>query len=105
MFWVQKIAIWSHCPGEQKTTAELCAPTTTHAFSDQAPFIFSNSSTDLEQQLVMGILTHGTLQKLDLTTQILELLNEQYLMDVIACQSIWRCDENHLKLSLCGMFS
>jgi len=52
----------------------------------------------------MGILAHGTLQKLDLTAQILELFNEQHLVDIIACQSIWRSDENHLKLSFWDMF-
>jgi len=37
----------------------------------------------------MGILIHGTLQKLNMATQILELLNEQHRMNVIACQSVW----------------
>jgi hypothetical protein len=71
---------------------------TSHPFSDQIPFVFSHHPTDLQEQLVMRVLAHGAIHKCHLTAAFFELLNEQQLVDILACQAIGSCDDHQIKV-------
>lgn len=49
---------------------------------------YSARAADLQQQLVVRILAHRPVQKLDLAALLLELFEQHHLMDVIARQTV-----------------
>jgi len=59
-----------------------------HAFGDQAAFIFGYRSTDLDQQLIMRMVTRRLIEKLDLASTSLKFFHEEHLVDVVAGQAI-----------------
>ena len=61
--------------GNRTPRSELGQPASTHALGDQSAFIFGDSTTDLQQQLIMWVLTHRSIQELDLAAVALELLD------------------------------
>jgi hypothetical protein len=61
--------------------------------------VLGDSAADLQQQLVVGILTHGSLQELHDTPMWLEFLNQEDLVDVFAREPIWRSHHDPVKVS------
>jgi hypothetical protein len=66
----------------------LLSPSPSHPLSNQASFIFGHRSTDLEQELIVRILAHGPVDKLDLAPSLFKFLHQEHLMDVVASQAI-----------------
>jgi len=54
-----------------------------HPVGNEGPFICSHSTADLEQQLIMGVVTHWTLQKLHLAAVLGQFFEEYHLMDIV----------------------
>jgi hypothetical protein len=75
----------------------LLQPSSPHAFGDQTPFILGDRSANLEQELIVWILTHGSLHELDLATSSLQFFDEQHLMHILASESIWGGDDEPIK--------
>jgi hypothetical protein len=73
----------------------LAAPA--HPLGNQNPLIFRYCPTDLQQQLIVWILTHGSIQKLDLATGPFELFHEQHLMNESPRQPVRAGNQNSLK--------
>jgi len=55
----------------------------THPVGNEGPFIFSHRAADVEQQLIMGVVTHGTLHKLHLAAVLGQFFEEDHLMDIV----------------------
>ena len=65
-FRIQDVAIGSHCPWQQGTITILGSATPSHPIGDQIAFVLGHCTANLQQQLVMRIVTHRTFQELDL---------------------------------------
>ncbi len=82
--WINAVAIGRTGPRQQVSCEILLSPSSTHAFGDQGPFIFGHGTTDLQQQLVMRILAHRVIDKLNAAPALFQLFEQQHLMDIIA---------------------
>jgi hypothetical protein len=60
----------------------------THTIADQAPFLFCNGTTDLKQQLVMGVLAHRPVQKLHWAAALFHFFQQEHLVHEITRQSV-----------------
>jgi hypothetical protein len=81
-------------------------PPTPHPVSDQVALIFGHRSTDLQQELIMGIIIlHGAFQKVNVTTQVFQFFDQQNLMNIFTSQSIWCGYQNQFELSHAGSIS
>lgn len=67
---------------------------------DQVALVFSHCSADLQHELVVGILAHRSLEKLDLAATFFQFLDQEHLIDILACQSVWSRDQNPIKVRL-----
>ncbi len=64
---------------------------------DQVALVFGHRSADLQHELVVGILAHRPLEKLDLAATFFQFLNQEHLIDILAGKS---CHLTCLKTSL-----
>jgi hypothetical protein len=69
-------------------TAQLRLTATPHPVRDQGALILGHRSPDLEEELIVWVLTHGPVQKLDLTAPLGEFVHEEHLMHIVAGQAI-----------------
>jgi hypothetical protein len=76
--------------GQQQARFQFALPPATHPLGDQRAFIFSHGSPDLQQQLIMRVLAHGTVQKLHSAAMLFQFFQHQHLMNIIARQPV-RC--------------
>ncbi len=76
MLGIDPIAIRRGGPGQQEYHSKLLLTTASHAFSDQAAFVFGYRATDLDQQLVMRIVARRLIEKLDLASTFFKLFHE-----------------------------
>jgi hypothetical protein len=82
------IAVGGHAPGQPLAAAQLRLPATSHPVGDQGAFILGHRPPDLEQELIVGVLTHGPVQELARTASLGEFLDEEPLMHIVAGQAI-----------------
>jgi hypothetical protein len=85
---IQDIAVGGHTPGQQLPTAQFGLPATPHPVGEQGAFILGHCSPDLEEKLLVRVLTHRSLQKLDLTAPLGEFLDEEHWLHLVAGQAI-----------------
>ena len=55
---------------------------------DEGAFILGHRAPDLEQELIVRILTHGPLQELDRTAPLGAFVDEEHVMDIITSQPV-----------------
>jgi hypothetical protein len=79
------------------SVAEFGLPPTPHAIGDEVALILSDRTTDLEQKLIVWIITHWPLKELNMTPALGKLIDEQHLMDIVAGQPIRSGNEHALK--------
>lgn len=96
-FYVQDIAIGRAGPGQQLPAAQPGLAAAPHALSDQVAFILRHGTPDLEQELVMRVITHRAIQKLDLAAALGEFVDQQHLMDIVARQAIGSGNQHALE--------
>src|SRR3989440_13071305 len=82
--WIHPITIGWSGPWQQPPCLILLSSSPPHALGDQTPFVLSHSSANLEQKLIVWILAHRPIHELHLASTLLQLLNEEYLMDIVA---------------------
>ncbi len=89
-------------PGQQLSRTHFREAPTAHPLAEQRTLkcrdSFGDSSPDLQQQLVVGILAHGALQELDCTAVLLKFLNEEHLVHIFAGQPIRGGHHNPVEL-------
>ena len=106
LFRIQDIPIRSACPWQQRASSKFGLTPPSHSISNQVTLVFGHCSTDLQQQLVMGIvLLHRTFQKLDVTSQFFQFFDQQNLMNILTRQSIWCSYQNQFEGSHAGGIS
>ena len=59
---IQASAVRSSGPGQQATGAELHLPSSTHALSDQGALILRHRTPDLQQEVILRVLPHGSVR-------------------------------------------
>jgi hypothetical protein len=100
---VQPVAEWRRGPGQQRACPQLGLPPAAHPLGDQRALILGDRPTDLQQQLIVGIVTHRPIQKLHLAAVPAQLVDEQHLMDVVAGQPVGCGDQHQVELGQCSM--
>ena len=103
MFRIEQVPIRSTAPGKELPAPQLCKPSSSHPVGNQLPFILGDSTSHLEQELVMRVVTHGTVNKDDLTATLMQFLDQEDLMDVLAGKSVGCRQENDFEGSEEGM--
>ena len=68
-----------------------------HPVRNEGAFIFGHGPADLQQQLIMRVVTHRPIQKLHLTPVLGEFFEEHHLMDIVTCQAIRGGEEDPLE--------
>jgi hypothetical protein len=71
-----------------------------HAVGNQVAFVFGNSPSNLQQQLIVRILAHRSLDKLDLAPAFFQFLNQEHLVDILTSQPIWSRHQHAIKVRL-----
>ncbi len=99
---IDPIAIGHVRPRQQGTRLQLALPATAHPLGDQRPFVFGDGPANLQQQLVMRIMAHGSIQKFNRTAGLLEFFQQHHLVHVIARQTVRRRDQNAVQLAGLG---
>ena len=93
---VDAVAIGHTGPGQQRATTQLGQPPPPHPLGNEGALVFGHRPTDLQQQLVVGVGRHGTVEELDHTAKALQFFQQQDLVDILARQAIRRGDEDAL---------
>ncbi|CAG0935582.1 hypothetical protein TFLX_04424 [Thermoflexales bacterium] len=90
MFRINPVAKRHMRPGQPLTGAKFALAAQAHPFGNQGALIFGDGPANLQQQLIMGILTHGPIQKFHEATGRLKFVQQQHLMHIVARQPIRR---------------
>jgi len=85
---MRPIAIGWSGPGKQETSTQFHLTPPAHAFGNQRPFIFCHGTANLQQEVIMRVLTDGLIEKVDLAARALELFQEHHLMHIVAGKAI-----------------
>jgi hypothetical protein len=102
---VGSIAIRWRPPGEQRASTVLLQAASPHAVSNQVALVFGHRSADLQEQLIVWILAHRSLDKLDLAAALFQLLNQEHLVDILASEAIWSSHQDAIKVRLGRVFT
>jgi putative transposase len=87
MLRIELVAEGRAGPGEQLARPQVGKATTTHPVTDQRALILGHGSTNLQQQLVVRVLRHGPLHKLDGTAMRVQF---EFVERLKACYCITR---------------
>jgi hypothetical protein len=80
---VLHVAVQGYAPGEQWPSAYFGWAATAHSVSDESASILGHRALDLEQELIMWVLTHRPRQKLDRTASLDKFAAEEPLVDIV----------------------
>jgi hypothetical protein len=78
-----EIAIRWHAPRPQLATAQPGLAAASHPVGDEGALVLGHRAPDLEEELIVGILTHGPLQKFHLAPPRCQFLEEAHVMDIV----------------------
>src|SRR3954466_14541815 len=84
-------------PRQHQSRLQLALTTTAHALADQRALVLRDRTSDLQQQLVVRVMAHGAVQKPHGTAVPFQLLQQQDLMDVVACHTVRRGDHDQIE--------
>jgi len=76
-----------------------------HAFGNQAAFIFGHRPADLDHQLIMRIATHWLINEFDLASASFKFFHEQHLVNVVASQAIRGGHQHPIKGSIADVIT
>jgi hypothetical protein len=105
VIWIDLKPINRFSPRQQNPGPVFSLTPATHPVSNQGTFVFRNRTSDLQNQLVMGILADRTIQKLDLTTIFLPFFHQQHLVNIVPSQTIRLGHHKAIDLSGCDSVS
>jgi hypothetical protein len=80
---IEQRAIGRSSPREKLATAQFGLAPSAHALGNQDPLILGHGGADLSQELIMRIITHGPLDKLDATATLGEFVDQEHLMHIV----------------------
>jgi hypothetical protein len=96
---IDPIAVWWSSPRQQLPCPILHEAPTAHPVGNQGALVFRHGPADLQQQPIVRIITHRAVEELNLNTALLQFLEQQHLVDIIASYSIRFGNQNYVKLS------
>jgi len=99
------IPIGGRSPRQQRAGTILLQAASSHAISNQVALVFGHRSADLQHELVVGILAHRPLEKLDVAAAFFQFLDQEHLIDLLAGESAWGRDQNPIKARLCRLLT
>jgi len=102
---IQNVAIRRRRPRQQGPAAQFGLAPPAHPLGDQAPFVLRDGTANLQQELVVRVITHRSIQELNLTAPALHFIDQQHLMHVLARQTIRGGDQYQLKGTQCRMIA
>jgi hypothetical protein len=85
-------------PRQQRARLELAQPAAPHPLRDQRALVFCDRPADLQQELIVRVITHRPIQELDRTARMRELLEEDHLVYVVAREPVGRGDQHAIDL-------
>jgi len=85
-------------PRQQLPGLQFGQPPPPHPVGDQRAFVFGYRPPDLQQQLIMRVLTHGPLQEFHLAAMPAQFLNEQHLMHILPRQAVGDGDQHQIQI-------
>lgn len=85
---IKQRAIRGARPGEQLAASQFSVASPAHALGNQRAFVFGNRRAQLYQQVIMRIVTHGTLHTCNLAAALGACINQEHLMHRVAGQAI-----------------
>ena len=91
------IAIGWDGPRQQGPCPHFRLPPAPHPFCNQRPFILRDRTPDLQQEMIVRIPTHRVVEKFHLAPPLLQLLQEEHLMDIVARQPVGGRDADTIK--------
>jgi hypothetical protein len=94
---IQNVAIRRRRPRQQGPAAQFGLASPAHPLGDQAPFVLRDGAANLQQELIMRVITHRPIEKLNLTAPALHFIDQQHLMHILARQTIGSRDQYQLK--------
>jgi len=86
---IEQRAIGRTRPRPQLPATPLGLATPSHPLGNQCARILRHGSTHLQEQLLVGGLTHGALDTCDPTATLSECIHEEHLMHRVARSTIW----------------
>jgi hypothetical protein len=95
---IDTIAVGRPRPRQQDPGLQLAQSAATHALDDEAALVLGHRAPDLQQKLIVRILAHWPVEELDLATSGGDLLQQEHLMHVVACQPIRCRDQKPIEL-------
>ncbi|MCR6630164.1 MAG: hypothetical protein NVV74_09010 [Magnetospirillum sp.] len=96
---VHTVAVRGSGPGQEASGAQLHLPASSHTFGDQGALIFGDRTPDLQQQVILWVPPHRSIQKLDPAAKALQFLQEHHQLDVVARQPVGVGDQDPLDLT------
>jgi len=96
------VAVTPVCPRDELPAPGLLQPPTAGAFVNLRPLVFRHHPLHLGKQFPLRGIAKGILQKHPLYVQLLELLDQQPLMSVVASQTIRRQNHDRIKRAPLG---
>jgi len=97
---ISAIAIGWRSPGEQGACAVFLQAPSPRPIRDQVALVFGDRSADLQQQLIVRILAHWSLDELDEAAAFFQFLDQEHLVNILAGQSIWGRHQHTIKVRL-----
>ena len=94
---VEPIAVGRSCPGQQGAGAQLAQAAAAHALGNQRALILGHGTPDLQQQLIVRVTAHRPVEELHLRPMLLQLLDQEHLMNVVASQAVRRGDQDAIQ--------
>ncbi len=94
---VNTVAVGRPRPGQQDTGPQLAQAASAHPLCDQRPLVLGHRAADLQQQLIVRILAHRPVKEFNRCAVSLQLLDQQHLVHVVACQPVRRGDQDAIQ--------
>jgi hypothetical protein len=82
--WIEQRAIGRARPRQELPAAQLRLAPPSHPFGSQRALILCHGRTNLQEQLIVGGLTHRALDKFDATAPLGEFIDQEHLMPIVA---------------------
>jgi len=96
---IDPVPVGGSSPGQQNTGAVASLATTAHPLRDQRTLIFGHCAANLQDQLLVGVTAQGPVQKRDLATMLLELLQQHHLVHIVTSQAVRIGDHDLLQFT------
>jgi len=95
---VQAIAVGWICPGQQQASAQLGQPSPAHALGNQRALVLGDCAADLQQQVIVRIVAHWAVQKLDEAVGAGPFFQQHHLVYIVAREAVGRGHEHAVDL-------